>query len=474
MTKPFAELDARSLAQQFRRGTLSPTDCIDYQAQLCQAHNHKLRALIHPCYDLARKNAQSLLATASQAGQHRGRLFGVSFSAKDSIDVDGLPVGDGGMFGRIAAAASNALLTKLLLEEGALCIGKGNMSEYGKSFITDNKILGPSLNPFDLTRSAGGSSGGDAAAVAANFAKFALVSDMGGSARIPANFCGLFGLLPTRGLFSAAGMSHSAHGIVGLLRSHGVIAGSLDDIELLFTCLKSFTPEDPFSVPEALTSDPTAAKRIGVISALGGIGCHSDIQIALQELSQRAKRVGVQVVQLEPACFRDTAEAFITLGVQAVLQQEDFLAIDAGHPRQATQETVGLKNTRARLKNELPALDAERILRLWRQVDELRCAAMKLFRDVDVIVSPVCAVLPPRLDSPSLELDGKPLAPELASRFAYAANILGLTALAFPTHLGGNGLPIGLQIMGPRYSEKRCISSLRQLGYEKNIKSPIS
>ncbi|MBX7145249.1 MAG: amidase [Oligoflexia bacterium] len=463
--KAFSELDARCLASEFRRGTLLPTDCIEQQARLCAKHNPTIRALITHDYPRARQQLQK--------SNPQGRLYGLTFSAKDSVDVAGFPVGDGGQFERIPNATAHARLVNRLFEEGAICVGKGNMSEYGKSFVTDNKILGPTLNPFDIRFSAGGSSGGDAAAVAANMATFALVSDMGGSVRIPANFCGLFGLLPTRGVFPGLGLSHSPNGLVGLLRSHGVIARSLDDIELLHACLKEYVGEDPFSIPESLFANDSAATRIGVIDSIGGIGCSPEIQSSLANFTNRAIQRGCKVQRIEPSCFQQCLEPFITLGIQAILLQEDFTARDNGCARDSSKETSGLQKTRQRLSSELPQLSAERLLRLWRYVDGLRLEAGNIFLDLDLIVSPVCAVLPPELSNPSLSLNGSPLAPELATRFSFAANVLGLTALAFPTAIAPNGLPVGLQVMGPRFTERRLFNTLRRLGYAARIPSPI-
>ena len=225
-------LDIRHLKQDLRAKKLSVSQIYQEHLALIKKSNSTIKALTYTNEQL--DSTAVLLDSEIQKNKSRGRLHGIFFCAKDHIDVENYPASKGNKFTAIKKSDHSANVIKRLLAEGALCIGKSNMSEYGRSYHSLNPDFGLTLNPLDNNYSAGGSSGGDAAAVAAGFCSFAIGSDTGGSVRIPANFCGLYSLYPTIGTVSQAGMSYYPHSVSALTRSVGPICKSLADLELIY------------------------------------------------------------------------------------------------------------------------------------------------------------------------------------------------------------------------------------------------
>jgi len=193
-----------------------------------------------------------------------GPLRGAPITIKDSFDVAGLPTRSGSRFRPATPAAEDAPAVARLRAAGAIVIGKTNTPELLASYETDNFLTGRTNHPLDLERTPGGSSGGEAAAIASGCSAGGLGSDGGGSIRVPAHFCGIAGLKPTPGRISGRGHFPSLGYPGGILGVAGPMARSAADLRLLFSVLAGYDAEDPFSVPEPRRAPEPAAVRIGV------------------------------------------------------------------------------------------------------------------------------------------------------------------------------------------------------------------
>lgn len=461
---------ARELARRIRAGTLS-------SAELCEEHLKRISAMqpsinaLHVVNDIPAREQARKCDEARQRGVPGGRLHGVFFSAKDSIDVEGLPTGHGSVHGGIPKALRSSTSAKRLQDAGAICIGKGNMAEYGKSYYTENPLSGRTNNPFDVQRSPGGSSGGDAAAIASGMASFALASDSGGSVRVPANFCGLFGLYPTRGVFSDGGASSPPAAVAALMRNTGILTRSLDDVELLLSVLSGFDNSDPYSVPwpTALAAQRPTAGRFLFFSSINGVACDPEIEAALRNTVNSLEAAGLRGEERCPAEFAASYEIFIILAGQTSLHLEDLLAKEGGSPRDFTREGGTMKNLRHRIATELPQLVPDTIVRSWARVDALRFSIASLWEHVDFIVAPVAATLAPLHGTSAYSVGSQTLQSQQVFQFASSVNTLGLPAIAFPVGISKQNLPVGLQIIGPRFSERTLISVLRRIGITKAL-----
>src|SRR5204863_5993408 len=236
--------------------------------------------------------AKEALAAAKQAeaavvrGGSLGVLHGVPVTVKDSFDVADLPALAGSRFRLGHRAESDATSVARLRAAGAIILGKTNCPEFLSNYESDNYITGRTNNPWDLERTPGGSSGGEAAAIASFCSAGGIGSDGGGSVRIPAHFCGISALKPTPGRVSAAGhfpvISHPG----GLLGVAGPMARTARDVKLLFSALAGYDSQDPFSAPVPLRSPDTANLRIGVMEQFYDVPVQPAVRAAVRKAAE--------------------------------------------------------------------------------------------------------------------------------------------------------------------------------------------
>ena len=197
-------------------------------------------------------------------GESLGLLHGVPVTVKDSFDIAGQPTLTGSRLRAGHRAAEDAAAVARLRAEGAILLGRTNTPEMLANYETDNFVTGRTNNPWDLARTPGGSSGGEAAAIAGFCSPGGIASDGGGSIRVPAHFCGIAGLKPTPGRIPVTGHFPTLGYPGGLTSVVGPMARTAEDLRLLFSALASFDERDPFSVPTPLAKPDARGARIGV------------------------------------------------------------------------------------------------------------------------------------------------------------------------------------------------------------------
>lgn len=452
------------LVESFKNGSLLPSAHADKLLQLANQQNSKIRALTYVdqlriVQDAKERDRQI------RAGKPCGPLHGAIYSAKDNIKVAGMPGSQGSKMGQYKEADCDSRLIGILRQAGALCIGKGNMPEYGKSVTnTENEIFGRTLNPINLDFSPGGSTGGDAAALAAGFSDFAIGGDSGGSIRVPAQLCGLYGILPTNGILSDSPGCFISSSITKTFGSIGLLTTCLADLELLLPLLVSLNELDPLSIPVPSSwKVPAGGKRkIASFSKLLGLSADQETCNALSTTLKKLTGIGYEIEEVLPIQFEQCLEPFVLLAGQAALIQEDQLCSQSGSPRNLSLESTIVKRLRTRIATELPPLTVEMLLMLQAKVLSLRREIAEWFTNFDAIVCPISANHAVKYDSP-LSVDGTDVDSTFAYHFVRVANVLGLPAISFPVTTSQAGLPIGLQIIGPRFSEWRLIDILKHL-----------
>ena len=192
--------------------------------------------------------------------------------------------------------------------------------------------------------------------------------------------------------------------------------------------------------------------------------CDKEILSTLNQTVNKFKAIGYETEELTPPAFEKSLEPFIILAGQAALLVEDKINVILGRARNQETETEIVKSLRQRIATELPPLSAERLLLCWYQVDRLRLEMVEFFTKFDFIIAPVAASSAPLHGATTLKINGKECGSEQVYHFASAANVLALPALAFPTGTAKNGLPLGLQIIGPRFSDRELIRALATVG----------
>ncbi|MFE1869902.1 amidase [Streptomyces sp. NPDC059496] len=394
-------------------------------------------------------------ADARDAAEPTGPLHGVPVAVKDELDVAGQVTTFGGSANRTPVTADSEAVGRLRAA-GAVVIGKTTMPEFGQWPFTESAAHGHTRNPWDTTRTPGGSSGGSAAAVAAGLVGAALGGDGGGSIRIPAACCGLFGLKPQRGRVSTAPNPHLWYA----LGTVGPLTRSVGDAALLYDVLAGTTPADRWSAGPATTSwvealeTPPGRLRIGysVKPAVPGVRPHPEHVGAVLESVRALRELGHDVREVDPR-YPDATAPFAAQfcgGVRAeadAVERPDLL-------ERRTRRTLAL----ARL---VPESVVERGIRAGERLAE---RADRMFTAMDLLLTPVVAERP----RPVGALDGAGLLTALArSRpmVAYTAlwNVTGHPAASVPAGLGEDGLPLAVQLVGRRDDEVTVLRVAAQL-----------
>ncbi|QNN53593.1 amidase [Nocardioides mesophilus] len=388
----------------------------------------------------------------------RGPLHGVPVAIKEELDVAGTVTTFGGRANSTPVAADGEVVRRLR-EAGAVIVGKTNMPEFGQWPFTESAAHGTSRNPWDLGRSTGGSSGGTAAAVAAGLVPAALGGDGGGSIRIPAACCGLFGLKPQRGRVSSAPHPH----LWWALGTAGPLTRSVLDSALVYDAIRGVHPGDRFRADDPATSFVEAVGRepgrlrIGWSTkpAVLGVRPHPEHVAVVREVASVLARLGHDVDEVDPA-YPDVNTAFVPQFLGGVRSEAELLE----HPE--------LMERRTRQTVRLGAWVTPRVVE-WamRQGEKAAVRANRVFESCDVLLTPTIAPRPAAVGV----LDGAgTIRASLRSMpmIAYTAmwNVTGNPAASVPAGIGADGLPLAVQLVGRTADETTLLSLSAQLEAE--------
>ena len=433
---------ARALAAAVRAGERSAMGVVRATLAAIAERNPSINAFTAVTEERALKAAAAVDA-ARAAGRELGPLAGVPFAVKNLYDVAGLPTIAGSRIDRERApAARDAALVRRLSAAGAVLVGALNMDEYAYGFSTENTHYGATRNPHDLTRIAGGSSGGSAAAVAASLVPLTLGSDTNGSIRVPAALSGTFGLRPTYGRLSRAGMRLFAASIdVG-----GLFARSVEDLSVAYDALQGPDADDPACTRRApepvlpVLRQGTQGVRIAIADGYFASQGTPDVFAAVERV---AAALGVsQRVELPAAGIARAAAMLVTAVEGAELHLPDLMARAADFdPMTRARFLAGALVPGAWYSH------AQRFRRWF-------CRELaSLFRTVDVIIAPVTPYPAFPIGQTWVDLAGQklPAAGHLGV-FTQPLSFAGLPALAAPIARSGS-LPLGVQIAAAPWRE---------------------
>jgi len=405
-----------------------------------------VNAYIDVLADSARRAARA--ADAVLASGHRlGPLHGVPVSVKDIFDVAGTVNTGGGRLAGSRTATADAPAVARLRAAGAVIVGKTNLHEYAYGYTTENPHYGPTRNPWDPTRMAGGSSGGSAAAVACGSAILALGTDTGGSIRVPSSFCGTVGIKPTYGRVSRRGVLPLAWS----LDHAGPIGRTVRDVALALEVMAGYDPQDPASADRAVPAMAgereydLAGVRVGVPSNHFFDGIQPTVLSAVRAAIDALSELGATLVEVTIPAVEHTVSAWlaILLAEAAAAHERDLWA------------RPDLYGADVRLYLEQGALvPAVTYLRAQRVRGEIVAAFRRAMVGVDVLATPATAMTAPQLGTVELELgeESEELFHALA-RISAPFDVTGLPAISLPCGADEHGLPIGLQLVGHAFDE---------------------
>src|SRR5579884_2476821 len=288
------------MAENIRLRKLSPVELMDAHLAQIEKDNPRINAFILLLADEARAEARRA-EEEQMHGVFRGPLHGVPVTIKDSFDMAGVPTTCGSRFFADLKASADATAVRRLRGAGAIPIGKTNCPEFLYNYETDNQIAGRTNNPWNLERTAGGSSGGESAAISSFCSAGGIGSDGGGSVRVPAHFCGIAGLKPTPGRVSAAGHLPEICHPGGLLGVAGPMARTAEDVRILFEVLAGDDSQDPFSSPVPLRKPQLDGIRVGYMPQFYKVPVQPAISRALENAATCLRGLGFPVEAFEAA-----------------------------------------------------------------------------------------------------------------------------------------------------------------------------
>ncbi|MFF4987132.1 amidase [Streptosporangium saharense] len=418
--------------------------------ELLRAHLRRIEEVNPRVNAIVTLTAERALAEAEQAdrdlarGEWRGPLHGLPVAHKDLTETAGIRTTYGSPLFADHVPPRDSLLVRRMREAGAITVGKTNTPEFGTGSHTVNELFGVTRNPYDLSRSAGGSSGGAAAALAAGMVPLADGSDMGGSLRNPASFCNVVGLRPTPGRVPAPSPT-AAWFTLGV---PGPMARTVTDLALLMSVISGFDASSPLSVTESgaafagsLETDP-ARLRIAWSPDLGGLPVDPETARVTALAPRVLEGLGARVEQVR-LDLSDAEEAF------RVYRAWYYALSYGGMPA----ERLGA-NVRWNVEQGLKVTGAD-LARAERLRSGLYRRMSRFFGDHDFLVAPVSQVPPFPVGEPYVsEIAGEPMPDYLAwMRSAYWVSVLHAPAISVPCGFTEDGLPVGVQIVGRPFDD---------------------
>jgi len=441
-----ADLASLTLAEasaRIRSRAVTPTQLTEACLDRIRTYNPKLNAFITVLREHALEQARDLDAE-QRAGKLRGPLHGIPIALKDNIDTAGIRTTAASAVYDDRVPTEDAEVARRLKAAGAILVGKTNLHEFAMGGTSATSYYGPVRNPWALDRNPGGSSGGSAAAAAADLCFGALGTDTGGSIRTPASFCGIVGLKPTYGLVSIRGIIP----LVLSLDHCGPLTRTVDDAALLLNALAGYDKLDIASVEHpkedylAAMQQPIAGLRLGVPRAPFFDLLDADVAKAVEDAIGVLSKLTKSVKDVSLPSVRE-----ITLAGESYAYHEDLYARGAQRyqiPTRRALQTGG--NVKA----------SEYIRSRWK-LDLLRRTIDDSFTDFDLVVLPTRRRTPRTIDAAiKREANEKPMNPEIENTGQF--NVYGIPAISVPCGFTSSGLPVGLMIAGPRFSEARVLA----------------
>jgi amidase len=390
--------------------------------------------------DQARESARR-----ADQGLKIGVLHGIPVTVKDSFDVAGLPSRLGSYFAPDASAAEDSTVVARLRRAGAIVLGKTNTPEYLMSYETDNFITGRTNNPWDVERTPGGSSGGEAAAIASGCSPGGVGSDGGGSIRVPAHFCGIAGLKPTPGRVSLAG--HRPSDAITGIAVAGPMARSVTDVRLLFEVLAGYDDRDPLSAPVPLHEPRLEGVRIGVMEQFYDVPVQSAVRKAIRAAATALADLGFEVDEFRPE------------GLERAPNLWNFFFGEL--PARGMKESIGGREAEAHwtytenLERSLdrPPASALQVLEAMTARDAMRFRLLEQMRRFPVMLLPVSSVVAFRHRERRFQTETKSIGLFQAMMPVTTFNVLGLPSLVVPFGMSEDGLPVGVQLVARPWEE---------------------
>lgn len=418
------------MREALERGEVSAAELVDAHLQEIEKTNPRVNAFIEVHAEEARERARERL---------EGALAGIPVTVKDSFDLAGRVTYCGSLLRREERAARDSTAAARLKAAGAIILGKTSTPEFLYYYETDNRIIGRTNHPWNPEFTPGGSSGGEAAAIASFMSAGGIGSDGGGSIREPAHFCGICGLKPTPGRVGAGGHWPVIGHPGGFMGVGGPMARTARDVRILFETLAGWDVRDPFSAPVPLRSPEIRRTKIALWLPEG---VRAECAAAAVRTAERFWQAGFVRADFDARLLEGAHELWRVLFVDLITQS--LRAMTAGREQECAWTGTAL------MQEAREAVTTERLLGVLAERDARRARLLEQWDADVVLVAPAfgTAAFPHRQPPMPILEAARPLTP---------ANLFGLPAMTAPVGVNGEGMPVGVQFLGAPYEDERLI-----------------
>jgi amidase len=448
------QMSVSELSELVHRRDISPVEVADAMLDHIDRENPRLNAIVSLAIDV-REQAQRA-ADEIARGIDRGPLHGIPLTIKDTIETAGLRTTSGSKRRAEHVPVKDAPVVARLRAAGAIILGKTNTSELAMGLDCENPLFGPTNNPLEVTKSPGGSSGGEAAAIAGFLSPGGLGSDLLGSVRIPAHFCGIVSLKPTSGSVPLDGQFPEAVGPYALGATIGPMARSVSDLELLFDVMSGGpSPHSPFAPRARRVSEGELRDvRVAVYADDECASATPETVAAVQNAAAALRDAGLEIAEeLPPGISRgpELWNALFGRGSVATLR-----SLYTGHEDDAGPIVRAiLKKADADTQTLDDYLDA------WTERDHLRAELLEYMEDAPLLLCPVGSVPAFEHGTRKVEIAGRSLSIFDAFSYCRTFNLYGLPVACVPAGRSPEGLPIGVQIVGRPFAEAMVLAAAK-------------
>lgn len=460
-------LSATAQAEAVRNGDISAVELVDSHLERIADVNPRVNAVTQLMAERAREAAAGTDRRRA-AGEDPGPLAGVPFTVKDCLAVEGVPTTFGTPRFRDLVAAADAPPVARLRAAGAIPIGHSNMPTMILAGMhTRSELFGDTVNPWDPSRTPGGTSGGDGAAVATGMAAVGLGNDSGGSIRIPASFCGVAGLKPTAGRFPAD------HRVLGpedpgpasqTLVTDGPLARRVADLRLAFEVLAGTDPRDPRAVPVPVRGEPLPGPvKVAVVADPGGRGVHPTVRAAVQTAADALRDAGYDVREVADVPRMDEA-----------LEAYGRITVTEFAPTWPVVRTLlGADGDRyiAMAMKRTPPANAAEFMKLMGTWLNIRRSWAEFLDAYPLLLGPVFTEPPVEPGIESRDAAGHERV-GTGMRLCTATSFVGVPAVAVPTGVA-DGLPSGVQVVGRAFREDLCLAAAQAIEDRLGVLTPV-
>ena len=455
---------AVDLATKIRSKELSPVEVMEAHLERIEAINSKLNAIVIFAEDPVGRAREA--ETAVMRGDELGPLHGVPYTLKDCVETEGLRTTLGSKLMRDNVSTTDAEIYRRLKAAGGLLVGKTNMPEFALWWKTDNQVFGLTRNPYDLERTTGGSSGGEAAAIAAGLSPLGVGTDLGGSIREPAHFCGVFGFKPTLGRVPYTGVLPQT-----LLRAiHvGPMARTLEDTALGMSIMAGTDGVDIFSPPVPVPDymdlgGPLPRLKVGWSPTMG-IAVEQEVQDWVAKAAEAMAEAGMDVEQVEIPALSERDAGQISTVVFLMEARQHLEPLIAGRESELTPLILSRYV-------EGPTFSIKEYMDANWEWEALSIGVAEYFNRYDIFLCPT--VFAPAFPHTQDEftVGGETLRSRHALRATLPWDLTGSPALSVPFGWSSEGLPIGVQLVGRHFGEDTVLKAAKAMDERREVRRP--